>query len=120
MHIVDWEEAQEADAVLAVCRRWLHTCKDTLFPKRDALLKKYFGDNTDPEEGRALFHVCNSLVLSKGLLYVSTTPKGEAEGILAFVVPTSQHHAALVSMEMQATRASIGHWPSNKNGSGGP
>ena len=57
MHIVDWGEAQEADAVLATCRRWLHTCKDTPFPKRDALLKKYLGDNADTEEGCALFHM---------------------------------------------------------------
>ena len=47
------------------------------------------------EEGHALFHVCNSLVLSKGLLYVSTTPKGEVEGVLAFLVPTDQCRVAL-------------------------
>ena len=47
------------------------------------------------EEGHALFHICNSLVLSKGLLYVSTTPKGEAEGILAFLVPIGHYHVAL-------------------------
>ena len=81
MHVVDWGEAQEVDAVLAACRRWLHTCRDTPFPKRDALLKKYLGDNVETEEGCALFCMHNSLVLSKGLLYVSTTPKGEAEGI---------------------------------------
>ena len=95
MHVVDWGEAQEADAMLATCRKWLYTHKDTPFPRRDALLKKYLGDNVDTEEGHALFHMHNSLVLSKGLLYVSTTPKGEAEGILAFVVPTGQCHAAL-------------------------
>ena len=95
MHIVDWGEAQEAEAVLATCRRWLCTHKDTPFPKRDALFNKYLGDNVDAEEGCALFHVCNSLVLSKGLLYFSTTPKGEAEGILAFVVSTGQCSTAL-------------------------
>ena len=51
MHVVDWGEAQEVNAVLATCRRWLHTHKDTPFPKRDALLKKYLGDNVDTEEG---------------------------------------------------------------------
>ena len=80
MHVVDWGHAQEADTVLATCR-WLCTHKDTSFPKRDALLKKYLGDNADTEEGCALFCMCNSLVLSKGLLYVSTMPNGEAEGI---------------------------------------
>ena len=40
MHVVDWGEAQEADAVLATCSRWLCTHKDSLFPKRNGLLKK--------------------------------------------------------------------------------
>ena len=95
MHIVDWGEAQEADAVLATCGKWLHTCKDSPFPKKDALLKRYLGDNVDTEEGHILFHACHGLVLSKGLLYISMMPKGEAEGILDFVVPTHQCWAAL-------------------------
>ena len=47
------------------------------------------------EEGHPLFHLHNSLGLSKGLLYVSTTPKGEVEGVLACLVPTDQCRAAL-------------------------
>ena len=35
-------------------------------------MKKYLGNQVDMEEGCALFHVYNSLVLSKGLLYIST------------------------------------------------
>ena len=38
------------------------------------------------------------LVLSKGLLYISTTPKGEVEGVLAFLVPTGQCRVALNGM----------------------
>ena len=70
--------------------------------KRDALLKKYLGSQADTEEGHVLFHVCNSLVLSKGLLYMSTTPKGEMEGVLAFLVPSSQCTAALNSIHHDA------------------
>ena len=95
MHVVDLGEAQEVIAVLATCWRWLHACKDTPFPKRDALLKKYLGDHMETEEGCALFPLHISLVLNKGLLYVSTMPKGEAEGILAFLVLTRQHCIAL-------------------------
>ena len=95
MHVNNWGEAQETDAVLATCRLWLCTQKDTPFPKRDALLKKYLGDNVDTEERHALFCMCNSLVLSKGLLYVNTTPKGEAEEILAFLVPTGKCRTVL-------------------------
>ena len=42
-----------------------------------------------------LFHIRNSLILNKGLIYVSTAPKGKTEGVLAFVVPVGQHHMAL-------------------------
>ena len=69
---------------LAACRKWLKA------EKRDALLRKYLGSQADMEEACALFHVCNSLVLSKRLLYISTMPKGELEGVLAFLVPSSQ------------------------------
>ena len=41
MHVVDWGDAQEVDAVLATCRKWLGACKDTPPKKRDALLRKY-------------------------------------------------------------------------------
>ena len=33
MHIVDWAEAQEADAALAACCKWLCIRKDTPLPK---------------------------------------------------------------------------------------
>ena len=50
------------------------------------------------EEGCTLFHVYNNLVLSKGLVYISITSKGEVEGLLAFLVPTDQHRVALNGM----------------------
>ena len=90
MHIVDWEEAQEADATLAGCRKWLHLRKDTPLLRWDAFLKECFGAEAETEQGKIFFHICNSLVLSKGLVYVSTTPNGETEGVLAFVIPVGQ------------------------------
>ena len=95
MHIVDWAEAQEADAALAACHKWLHIRKDTLLPKWDALLKKCLGTEAKTEQGKTLFHICNSLVLNKGLMYMSTTLKGEAEGVLTFVFPVGQCHTTL-------------------------
>ena len=82
MYVVNWEDAQGTDTVLAACRKWLKAHKDTPAERRDALLKKYLGNQADTEEDRALFHIHNSLVLSKGLLYISTMPKGELEGVL--------------------------------------
>ena len=95
MHIVDWAEAQEADAALAACRKWLRIRKDTPLPKRDALLKKCLGMEAETEQGKMLFHICNNLILNKDLMYVSTTLKGETKGVLAFVVPVGQCHTAL-------------------------
>ena len=42
-----------------------------------------------------LFCIHNSLILNKDLMYMRTTPKGETEGVLTFVVPVGQHHMAL-------------------------
>ena len=102
MHVVNWEDTQEADAMLAACRKWLKACKDTPTKKRDDLLKRYLGSLADMEEGHALFCICNSLVLSKWLLYISTTPKGELERRLAFLVPSSQHTMDLNSVHHNA------------------
>ena len=121
MHVVDMGEAQEVDAVLATCQKWLRAHRDTPPQKRDALLKKYLGNQADTEEGHTLFHMHNSLVLSKGLLYISTMPKEEIEEVFAFLVPTSQctvvlngvHHYAghQVQQRMLALVQECFWWP---------
>ena len=98
MHIIDWAEAQEADAALATCCKWLRIRKDALLPKWDALLKKCLGIEAETEQGKTLFCIHNSLILNKGLMYVSTTLKGETEGVLTFVVPMGQCHTVLNGM----------------------
>ena len=98
MHIVYWAEAQEADATLVACHKWLHLRKDTPLPRRDALLKKCLGMEAETEQGKMLFCICHSLVLNKGLMYVSMTLKGETEGVLTFVVPVGQCRMALNSV----------------------
>ena len=74
MHIVDWEEAQEADTVLAACHKWLRLRKDMPLPWQDTFLKECLGAEAEAEQGKMFFCICNSLVLNKGLMYVSTTP----------------------------------------------
>ena len=49
------------------------------------------------------FHICNSLILNKGLMYVNTTPKGETEGVLAFVIPMAQRCMALNGVHWDAS-----------------
>ena len=98
MHVTNWEEAQDEDMLLATCCKWISTKKDIPPQKRDALLKTCMGEHSDSEEGKALFRVRNNLTIKKGMLYVNITPKGETEGLLAFVVPSAHRHIALNSV----------------------
>ena len=52
---------------------------------------------------RARCSSVSAIVLNKGLMYVTTTPKGETEGVLAFVVPVGQHHKALNGVHHDAS-----------------
>ena len=95
MHVTNWEEAQRKDALLAACHKWLSKKKSIIPQKRDALLKECMSEHSTSEEGKALYHVRNSLTLRKGLMYVNIMPKGETEGLLAFVVPSAHRRTAL-------------------------
>ena len=102
MHVVDWEQAQEADVTLAACRKWLHLRKGMLPSRWDTLLKECLGAEAETEQGKMFFHIHNSLVLNKGLMYINMTPKGETEGVLAFVVPVAQRRMALNGVHWHA------------------
>ena len=104
MHVVDWEQAQEADVTLAACCKWLHLRKGMPPSRRDTLLKKYLGVEAETEQGKMFFCIHNSLILNKGLMYINTTPKGKTEGVLAFVIPMVQCH-----MELNRVHRDAGH-----------
>ena len=102
MHVVDWEQAQEADVALAACHKWLCLRKGMLPSRWHTLLKECLGAEAEIEQGKMFFHICNSLILNKGLMYVNMTPKGKTEGVLAFVVPVAQHRMALNGVHRDA------------------
>ena len=102
LHMTNWEEAQHEDVLLATCHKWMSTKKSVTPQRRDALLKTCMGEHSNSEEGKALFHVRNNLTIRKGLLYVNIMPKGETEGLLAFVVPSAHRHTALNGMHRDA------------------
>ena len=103
MHIVDWEQAQEVDVALAGYRKWLCLRKGMPPPRRDTLLKECLGAEAETEQGKMFFRICNSLILNKGLMYINTTPKGEAEGVLAFIIPVTQRSMALNRVHRDAS-----------------
>ena len=101
--MVDWEQAQEADAALARCCKWLHFRKGMPPSQWETLLKECLGAEAETEQGKMFFRICNSLILNKGLMYVSTTPKGETEGVLAFVIPVGQCRLVLNRVHRNAS-----------------
>ena len=101
MHIVDWEQAQEGDATLAGCRKWLHLRKGTPPPGRDTLLKECLGAGAEIEQGKMFFRIHNSLILNKGLMYVNKPQKVRQR--LAFVVPVGQCCLALNGVHHDAS-----------------
>ena len=102
MHVVDWEQVQEADVALAACRKWLHLRKGMPPSTRDTLLKECRGAEAETEWGKMFFCIRNSLILNKGLMYINITPKGETEGVLAFVIPVTQCRMVLNTVHRDA------------------
>ena len=103
MHIVDWGEAQEVDAALAACCKWLHVRKDMPLPQQDTFLKECLGVEAEMEQGKMFFHICTSLILNKGLMYMCVTPKGKTEGVLVFIIPVGQCRMALNGVHHDAS-----------------
>ena len=60
------------------------------------------GEHSDSEEGKVLFRIRNSSTMKKGMLYVNIMPKGETEGLLAFVVPSAHWYTALNGVHQEA------------------
>ena len=102
MHVVDWEQAQEADVTLAACHKGLCHRKGMPPSRQDTLLKECLGAEAEMEQGKMFFHICNSLILNKGLMYINMTLKGETEGVLAFVIPVVQRCMALNRVHQDA------------------
>ena len=61
------------------------------------------GVEAETEQGKMFFHIRNSLIWNKGLMYMSTTLKGETEGVLAFVIPVGQCHMVLNGVHHDAS-----------------
>ena len=57
----------------------------------------------ETEQGKMFFCIHNSLILNKGLMYVSIIPKGETEAVFAFVIPVGQRCMALNGVHHDAS-----------------
>ena len=88
MHVTDWAKAQKEDPELDVVLQWLGS-------KKKADLRTPLGECVMSEEGRMVWRNCQNFISLQGILYLCSTPKGEDEDLLLFVVPKMHRTAAL-------------------------
>ena len=88
MHVTNWATAQKEDPELDAVLQWLESKKKT---DLRTLLREY----ASSEEGQMVWRNCQNFTTLWGTLYLCSTPKGENEDLLLFVVPKMHWSAAL-------------------------
>ena len=88
MHVTDWATAQKEDLELDAVLQWLGS-------RKKADLRTLLGECITSEEGWMMWRNCQNFISLQGTLYLCSTPKGEDEDLLLFVVPKVHWTAAL-------------------------
>ena len=106
MHVTDWAAAQREDFELKAV--WLES-------QKKADLRMLLRECIKIEEGQMVWRNCQNFTSLQGTLYLCSTPKGENEDLLLFMVPNRAHDA----IEMQDIKPVTVTCPYYKNVSGG-
>ena len=88
MHVTNWAKAQKEDLELDAVLQWLGS-------KKKADLRTLLGECVMGEEGWMVWRNCQNFTSLQGTLYLCSTPKGEDEDLLLFVVPKAHRTATL-------------------------
>ena len=88
MHVTDWAKAQKEDPELDAVLQWLGS-------RKKADLRTLLGECIKSKEGQMVWRNCQNFISLQGILYLCSTPKGEDEDLLLFVVPKAHWTAAL-------------------------
>ena len=88
MHVTDWAKAQKEDPELDAVLQWLGS-------RKKADLRTLLKECIKTEEGQMVWRNCQNFISLQGTLYLCSTPKGEDEDLLLFVVPKAHRTAAL-------------------------
>ena len=88
MHVTDWAVAQKEDPELNAVLHWLET-------RKKADLKTLLGECITSEDSWMVWRNCQNFTSLQGTLYLRSTPKGEDEDLLLFVVPRAHQIATL-------------------------
>ena len=85
-----WVIAQQKELVIQLTRQWLKC------PKDDHSTLTEFLQGHVPNQVQCQFTARQKdFVLTRGLLYLNTTPSRSNEDVLSFVVPTHKCHATI-------------------------
>ena len=113
MHVTNWAAAQKEDPELDAVLQWLGS-------KKKADLRTLLRECIMSEEGQMVWRNCQNFTSLQGTLYLCSTPKGEDEDLLLFIVPKAHWTATLNGCHwMQDTKAMTIPFPCYKNVSGG-
>ena len=88
MHVTYWATAQREDPVLDAVLHWLEA-------KKKICLRTLLGEHASSEEGQMVWRNHQNFTVLWDALYLHSTPKGENEDPLLFVVPKAHWTAAL-------------------------
>ena len=88
MYVTNWAAAQKEDPELDAVLRWLGS-------QKKADLRTLLGECIVSKEGRMVWRNHQNFTSLQGTLYLHSTPKGEDEDLLLFVVPKAHRTAAL-------------------------
>ena len=88
MHVANWVAAQKEDPKLYAVLQWLEFKKKTD-------LRTLLGEHTSSKEGWMVWRNHQNFTTLQGTLYLHSTPKGENEDLLLFMVPKMHQTASL-------------------------
>ena len=88
MHVTNWAAAQREDPKLDAVLHWLEAKKKTD-------LRTLLREHASGEKGQIVWRNCQNFTVLQDALYLCSTPKGENEDLLLFIVPRAHWTAAL-------------------------
>ena len=88
MHVTNQATAQKEDPELEAVLQWLESKKKTDH-------RTLLGEHVSSEEGQMIWRNHQNFTTLQGTLYLHSTPKGENEDLLLFVVPKMHWTATL-------------------------
>ena len=88
MHVTDWAVAQKEDPELDTILQWLGS-------RKKADLRTLLGECITSKEGQMVWRNCQNFTSLQSTLYLCSTPKGENEDLLLFIVPKVHQTATL-------------------------